>query len=81
MIGGRFGKYGSQLGMSVDLDFREAKFQMTPLMIASLRGCHEIVAYLLKYGANISLRDVKGYVECRESGRPIRFISQKQICI
>ncbi len=44
----------------VDVNYREPKFQMTPLMVASIRGSRDIVLYLIKHGANISLRDVKG---------------------
>jgi ankyrin repeat protein len=34
---------------------------MTPLMVASLRGSRDIVVHLIKYGANVSLSDIKGY--------------------
>ena len=44
-----------------DINFREPKFQMTPLMVASLRGSRDIVVHLIKYGANVSLSDIKGY--------------------
>jgi ankyrin repeat protein len=45
----------------VDINCREPKFQMTPLMIAGLRGSRDIVLYLINHGANVALRDVKGY--------------------
>lgn len=44
----------------VDVNFREPKFHMTPLMVASIRGSRDIVLYLIKHGANVSLRDIKG---------------------
>ena len=52
---------------NVDLNFRESKFQMTPLMIASLRGSRDIVLLLIKCGANLTLRDVKGYFSIQMS--------------
>lgn len=45
----------------VDVNCREHKFHMTPLMIASLQGSRDIVIYLIYYGANVNLRDTKGY--------------------
>ena len=45
----------------IDINCREPKFQMTPLMIASLRGSRDIVVYLINHGANISLTDIKRY--------------------
>jgi hypothetical protein len=45
----------------VDVNCKESKFQMTPLMIASLQGSKDILIYLIYHGANINLRDVKGY--------------------
>jgi ankyrin repeat protein len=35
---------------------------MTPLMIASLKGSREIVLFLINNGANVSLKDAKGYL-------------------
>jgi len=43
-----------------DINFREPKFHMTPLMIASLRGSRDIVVHLINHGANVSLSDIKG---------------------
>lgn len=48
----------------VDVNCREAKFQMTPLMIASLQGCKDIIIYLIHFNGNINLRDSKGYLKC-----------------
>ncbi len=47
---------------NVDINCREGKFQMTPLMIASLKGSREIVLFLINNGANVSLKDAKGYI-------------------
>ena len=45
---------------NVDINCREHRFQMTPLMIASLRGSRDIVLALIQAGANLTLKDVKG---------------------
>ncbi len=50
----------SNKNKNVDINCRESKFQMTPLMIASLKGSREIVLFLIQYGANVSLKDIKG---------------------
>jgi ankyrin repeat protein len=50
-----------------DLDCREPKFHMTPLMIASLKGSKEIVIFLISCGANIHSKDIKGYINIRSS--------------
>ncbi len=45
----------------VDVNFKEPKYSMTPLMIASVQGSRDIVVYLIHFNANINLRDIKGY--------------------
>ena len=44
----------------LDVNCKEPKFQMTPLMIASLRGSRDIVLFLINSGANVAAKDVKG---------------------
>ena len=43
------------------MNCREPKFQMTPLMIASLRGSVDMVLFLTEKGANVNLKDIKGF--------------------
>ena len=50
----------SNQSSQIDVHVREAKFQMTPLMIASLRGSRDIVIHLISHGANVSMSDIKG---------------------
>ena len=52
----------SNKNKNLDINCRENKFQMTPLMIASLKGSREIVLFLIQNGANVSLKDIKGYI-------------------
>jgi hypothetical protein len=47
----------------IDVNCREPKYQMTPLMIASLQGSRDIIVFLIYFGANVNLRDSKGYVK------------------
>lgn len=44
----------------IDVNCREPRFKMTPLMIASLRGSRDIVLALIQAGANPTLKDIKG---------------------
>ncbi len=46
--------------LRLDINCRESRFQMTPLMIASLRGSRDIVLELLQAGADPAIKDVKG---------------------
>lgn len=52
---------GSRPKEELNVNCRESKFQMTPLMIASLRGSVEIVLFLAENGANVNLKDAKGF--------------------
>ena len=45
---------------TMNIDCREPKYQMTPLMIASLKGSRDIVVCLTKHGANVKLKDSRG---------------------
>ena len=53
-------KKGAQKLRSINIDCREPKYHMTPMMIASLKGSRDIVLYLAKYGANVKLKDSRG---------------------
>jgi hypothetical protein len=44
----------------IDVNCKESKFQMTPLIIASVQGQKDIVSILLTHNAKIQIRDVKG---------------------
>jgi len=46
----------------LDINCREPKFKMTPLMIACLKGAKEIVEYLIDNGAILSLKDIRGFL-------------------
>ena len=46
--------------LSLDLNCRESRFQMTPLMVASVRGSRDIALALVAAGADARLKDARG---------------------